>query len=237
MNRSRVLLLILTFVLLLGVPVWGNSAEPPSILLIVPGAPDDLVVSMVDGNRSAKGHRQDKMLESYFLFYLMETRPMENPSIMVEGGEYSFSVPLGEMEKTYQNTFTLDLEGQTLREGKDPLRSAIFVVLRVALTLVIEGLVFFLFGFRNKSSWIAFLVINLITQGSLNIWISTVASHNTYTLFMGLVVLEFLILIAEMIGFLKFTKEKSKLRTGVFVLVANILSLYAGGYILMVLPF
>ena len=36
------------------------------------------------------------------------------------------------------------------------------------MTLLIEGALFFAFGFRKKLSWVLFIIINLITQGLLN---------------------------------------------------------------------
>jgi hypothetical protein len=109
------------------------------------------------------------------------------------------------------------------------------VSLRIILTLIIEAIVFWLFGFRNKRSWIVFLIINLITQGALNIWLNGAAPLVSYLIF-TLIFGEMLVFIAEIIVFLVLIKEHRPMRTLLFVITANFLSLFAGGYIITVLP-
>ncbi|WP_409228972.1 hypothetical protein [Gudongella sp. SC589] len=236
MKRWKIILMGILAVLLLGIPAWGNASEPPSILLIVPGAPQELVVSVGDGEEYIEASRRDKAFESYFLFYQRETDPVDDLYLRASGGGYDLRVPVGELTKAYHNVYTLDLDDGTLIEGKDPVRAAVYVIIRVALTLMIEGLVFFLMGFRSKRSWTIFLVVNLITQGALNLWINTV-TYNDYSLFFSLVFYEFVIIVVEMVAFLNLLKEHKKWRRVLFVLLANILSLLAGGYILTVLPY
>ena len=103
------------------------------------------------------------------------------------------------------------------------------------MTLAIEAIIFWLFGFRNKKSWIAFLIINIITQGALNIWLNGSAPLASY-LFFSLIFMEFFVIIAEIIGFLAILKERGRGRTLLYVIAANLLSLLAGGYIITVLP-
>ena len=93
-----------------------------------------------------------------------------------------------------------------------------------------------LFRSREKRSWQIFLIINLITQGALNIWINGLFPMQSY-LFIGLLFLEILILIVESIVVLSSIKEYRKGRKFLFVITANFLSLVAGGYILTILPF
>ena len=91
-----------------------------------------------------------------------------------------------------------------------------------------------MFGFRNKDYWIAFLIINVITQGLLNIWINGFFPIQSY-LILNLVAAEILIFIAEIKAFLMIIKTQ-RLRTVLYVLTANLMSLLAGGYIITVLP-
>lgn len=236
MRRSKILILGIMVALLVALPVWGNASEPPSILLIVPGAPDELVVSVGEGDNYIEAARRDKLLESYFLFYYSDTDPVDNLQLKAKGDGYDLLVPVGDLAQRYQNVYTLDLDEGSLTEGKDPLRAALYVSMRVVLTLIIEGLIFLLMGFRSRRSWIVFLVVNLITQGALNLWINTV-TYNDYSLFFGLVFYEFVIVIVEMVAFLGLLKEHKKWRRILFVLIANIMSLLVGGYILTVLPY
>jgi len=114
-------------------------------------------------------------------------------------------------------------------------RSILLVSLRVILTLIIEAIVFWLFVFRKKNSWLAFLIINLITQGALNIWLNSSVPLASYLVF-SLIFAEFFVFIAEIVLFLTLIKEHSRRRTVLYVIAANFLSLFAGGYIITVLP-
>ena len=107
--------------------------------------------------------------------------------------------------------------------------------MRIIMTLAIEAIIFWLFGFRNKKSWIAFLIINIITQGALNIWLNGSAPLASYLIF-SLIFMEFVVIIAEVIAFLAILKERGRGRTLLYVIAANFLSLLAGGYIITVLP-
>jgi len=236
MNRWRIVLLGILAVLLVALPALGNASEPPSILLIVPGAPDELVVGVGDGEEYVEAARRDKVLESYFLFYHREIEGVDDLHLRVSDGDHDLRVPVGDLAQRYQNVYTLDLDDGTLMEGKNPVRSGVYVAMRVVLTLIVEGLVFFLLGFRTRRSWTVFLIVNLVTQGALNLWINTV-TYNDYSLFFGLIFYEFVIIIVEMVAFLGLLKEHGKWRRALYVLLANILSLLGGGYMLTVLPY
>ncbi|MGM0396502.1 MAG: hypothetical protein ACQEP4_05545 [Bacillota bacterium] len=236
MKQWKIIIIGVMIALFIALPAWGNASEPPSILLIVPGAPAELVVSVGEGEEYTEAARRDKMLESYFLFYNRETDPFDKLELKVVGSGYDLTVPVGDLTQRYQNVYTLDLDNGTLIQGKDPVRAAVYVIMRVVMTLLIEGLIFFTMGFRSKRSWIIFLVVNLITQGALNLWINTVA-YNDYSLFFGLVFYEFVIIIVEIIAFLALLKEQKKWRRVIYVLFANIMSFIAGGYILTMLPY
>ncbi len=56
------LILILSIIMLMTSfdPCYGNSAEPPSILIIVPGAPEGLEISIDSDNTSVKASMRDK---------------------------------------------------------------------------------------------------------------------------------------------------------------------------------
>jgi hypothetical protein len=213
----------------------GNSAEPPSILIIVSNAPDDLEISIGEDNTNIKANKTSKIIERYYTFYSEDLRMAKDYTINISTGESNFEILLEEPLKTYNNIFTLNLDNQTLVPGKLMSRSILLVSLRIILTLIIEAIVFWLFGFRNKRSWIAFLIINLITQGALNIWLNGAAPLVSYLIF-TLIFGEMLVFIAEIIMFLVLIKEHRPMRTLLFVITANFLSLFAGGYIITVLP-
>ncbi len=135
----------------------------------------------------------------------------------------------------YTSVITLDLAAQTIEAGKLLTRSILLVTLRLFLTLAIEGIIFFLFGFRNKKSWRVFLIMNLVTQGILNIVLDG-ATPLAYYLIFNLIFMEAVIFLAEIFGVLVLIKEHGEFRRVSFALVANTASLILGGYWIMNLP-
>ena len=212
---------------------YANAAEPPTILIIVPNAPDDLDITFGPENKQA--HRDDKALESFFSIYAYNITS-KDLILTVTTNDSTFSISLDYPQKMHNNIYTLDLEKQELTPGESLTRSITLISLRVLLTLIIEGIVFFLMGYRRKQSWLIFLVANIVTQAALNIWLSAsfypLESYILFPLIFG----EFVVLVAEMVIFLKLIREHPRWRTAIYVIIANLLSLIAGGYLLMVLP-
>jgi hypothetical protein len=211
----------------------GNSAEPPSILIIVTNAPDDLEISM--GPAHLKARREDKATESHFSFYRSELKTTDNIITVTTGGktfEVSPDVPL----QNYKNIFTLDLKNQKLIPGTPLSRTIGSVSMRVFLTLLIEAIIFFLFGYRSKRSWLVFVIVNLFTQAGLNYFlINNVLSFSSYLIF-SLIALEIVVFIVELLAFSLFVNEHRRSRTALYVFTANLLGLLLGGYLITVLP-
>lgn len=235
-NKVLFILLILTLTFVSCAPIcYANSAEPPSILIIVFDAPADLEISMGLEDNVVKAAKRDKLFESYYTFYSRDIKVAGDYNIKATTGGSSFEISLAEPLKAYNNIYTLDLKNQTLTPGKSVLRSAGLVSVRVVLTLLIEGFIFYLFGYRQKRSWMAFLAINLITQGALNIWINGYPPMQSYII-IGLIMAEVLVFIVEAFAYLIVIKERNALTTFLYVIVANFLSLVAGGYLITKLP-
>ena len=71
--------------------------------------------------------------------------------------------------KRYRIELTLDWEQGSLEPDEPSLGNVILgAVGRLLLTLLLEGVVFYLFGYRRKGSWILFFAVNLLTQGALS---------------------------------------------------------------------
>jgi hypothetical protein len=104
------------------------------------------------------------------------------------------------------------------------------------LTLLLEGIIFYIFGYRQKRSWFVFLAVNLVTKGVLNIWLNSEGSLMSSYLILSLIIGEFFVFTAEITAFPVFIKEHKTSRILIYVFVANIISLITGGYIISVLP-
>lgn len=219
---------------------YANAAEPPTIFIIVPDAPGDLEITIYPENVKAK--RIDKGTESDFIFlrYGDHLNTTGLHYLKVTTGNVTFEITLDIPLNTFNNIFTLDLSGQTLTVGKSWSRSierAInLTILRVVITFIIEGGLFFLFGYRRKRSWLIFLAVNLFTQVLLNIWINMNFNPLDSYIFSGLLFLEMIILVIELVAFLLFVQEHGRMRTALFVIIANVLSFIAGGYLITLLP-
>jgi hypothetical protein len=212
----------------------ANAAEPPSIIIIVPNAPQDLEMNI--GYRLSQ--RIDHLFESYFAFSSYSFKSAEYTLTVTTGGTV-FEITLDSPLKEYNNIYTLDLESRTLTEGELPSRDIILVTIRVLLTLLLEALVFFLFGYRQKLSWIIFVAVNLITQGVLFIFLNSLSStplSGEFYIILTMIVAEIFIFVVEMAVFLIFIKEHRRWRTAGYVLTANLLSLVFGGFLITLLP-
>lgn len=233
--RKYLLLLLLGSLLISQIISFGNSAEPPSIVIIVPDAPDDLRISVAKDGEVIFAVLTDKIVDRYYEFYFSQLPDSSEYIFDISYGNENFKIRLDNLPERYNNVYTLNLSDNTLIPGKLKLRTATLVVVRVAMTLMLEGLIFWFFAFRKKESWIAFLLINMMTQIALNIWITGFPINIGYSI-IGLFFMEILIVIFEIALFFRLVSEHSNLRKAVFVLSANTVSFIAGGYMITLLP-
>ena len=229
--KQTALILVLSVFVLIGhtTTVFANSPPPPMIAVIVRNAPEDLKLSI--GSETAR--RTDRVFESYFTFPTGLTGvSFDTLTVATDEGSYDITLP---QLKRYNNIFTLDLAKRTLAPGTSRLRPLWFATITVVLTLLIEGLIFFLFGYRKRKSWAAFLVTNIITQGILYLWIIAesypLVDFYNFPVILTLTVGEILVFITEIIVFLSLVKERHRLITFIYVLMANAASLVAGYFL------
>jgi len=249
----QVLSVFILFTLVPTAICMANAVELPSILIIVPDPPQDLEIVIVnitqDPNAptvnplNLQAKKIDKVMESYFVFYFEPVMPQGPVILRITTGDTTFEITVDDaLLNTWSgNIFTLDLEKRTLAEGELLSRSIILATSRIVITLIIEGIVFFLFGFRKLRSWLIFLAVNLVTQTLLNIWINVHFDPLDSFVAYRVIFWEVLIIIIELITFIGFVKEKDEwkrgiLRAGLYVIVANILSFIVGGFLITLLP-
>ena len=243
---ARVLSALFIALILITV-VSANSAEPPGLTLIVNSAPDDLTlfVRFTDDNinGSVRLHKERRAWETYYRFFYHDLYDggvwfdvtLENAALIVSSGEKSFEILLSASDFGYNSFLTLDFMNESISAGRSLTRLILLVSMRVILTLIIEGVIFFLFRYRKKSSWGLFIIVNLLTQTILNIILSGPNLSQTYWLF-GLIILEIIILIAEMLAYTAFLGEHTKKRAVFYALAANYASFSLGYIFLSYLP-
>jgi len=241
MNKTgkRLLLIFVLSALLLSVlpaTALANAAEPPSLVILVNNPPDDLSIVMVSGENQAEATVRRVAWEGYYVFYSRDMRAGGEYTLRVAANGESFTCTLSDPPQKYNNVYTLDISRRELTPGEYPFRSVLLVAIRLLLTLLIEGVVFWLLRFRQRRSWIVFLAVNLATQGLLNIWLSNTTSPLSSYLIFSLIIGEFFVFAAEMIALPLLIREKRKGDLIAFAFLANLLSLAAGGFIISVLP-
>ncbi len=102
-------------------------------------------------------------------------------------------------------------------------------LLTCALTLLIEGLLLLLFGFKLKENLKPFLLINYATQVFLTLTVGTVLiKTGTIGAFLVQFPVELIIIITEILLFRRFLTGRSKLRRTAYALTANLVSWIAG---------
>lgn len=247
-------MLVLAFCLGLPVTASANGLEPPYLTILVTHPPKDLELTLVledDASQEPFVLQPEPMLwESYYRFYphiwspwAPEGTPLQTATLFVKTGGESFSLAVEPKGFTYSNNLvTLDVAGRQLLYGQPWWRIPLLVFLRVALTLLLEGALFWLFGYRQRRSWLVFLLANLITQGAVNVCVHLLvpvatSAYNTLVLGMFLYTpLEIGVLLVEMLAFALLLKEHRKRRAVCCAALANLLSWALGGTLLFLLP-
>lgn len=259
--KKRVLCVItaVVFCFALPLPALANSMEPPELTVVVMDPPEDLELSLMvcregqEGSIAADAYHI--AWEGYYLF-----RPWNFPDfwdrkaqditmeLLVETGRGSFAIPLDAQAREentgryYNGLCVLDLQARTLTPDTPWWRQPVLVCLRVALTLLLEGLVFLLFGYRQRRSWLVFLAVNLVTQFGVNIAILCFlpAASRAYDAMWAKVLLygpmEVLVILLEAIALPLLLKEQRKGTAVGCSVMANILSWFLGAVLLSLLP-
>lgn len=214
----------------------ANSAEPPSLVILVNNPPDDLTVVLTSHENQPEAAVRRVAWEGYYVFYSQYLQVGGDYTFKVTTNGETFECTTGSPLQRYNNVFTLDISNRELRNGKYSFRSVLLVSIRLLLTLLLEGLIFWLFRYRQKRSWFIFIAINLVTQGALNIWLNSGGSLLPSYLIISLIIGEFFVFAAEIMAFPILLKEHKKSRIMIYVIISNLISLIAGGYIISVLP-
>ena len=239
-RRIPVLLLALLIGLLSIIPASANSAEPPGLTVLVMAPPGDLEVTIAFPNREVELDRVRKGWEAYYSYYYHQDpgvikMQLKQAELIFRSGDEEVICPLpSDTFSTYNNLVTLDWSGRTVTVGQPAWRPWLLVALRVGLTLIIEGAVFWPFGYRTRRSWTVFLLINLATQTGLNAMINGPDLRGYW--FLGFVLGEILILLVEVWLFAALLKEREKSRAVMHAITANLVSLWVGSLLIEYLP-
>lgn len=261
MKRRIVALIfaVLTAVVLT-LPVFANAEAGPDFTVLTDDAPDDMTVTLVtpDGitvplNPLRRGWESCFRLYYNDLYDAIGNGYAYRPDAMEEIAESSvlhvvsdtekldLTVPMPPADEMHYNhlaVLRIDRDGSTawLSAGTYMnARNTLLVVLRVTVTLITEGIVFAVMGYRTKKSWVVFLITNLVTQTLLNLSLTGNYLAMGYWE-LGFHAAEVLIFIAEAAVFACLLREQSRAKGIVTALLANAASLALGWALLTYLP-
>lgn len=237
---------LLAAILLCVLPVGAaaNGALGPDMTIIVIGGPEDLTIDIVktdginEGRIHLEGAVQIGFERRYRVDYLQEwtAHPKEEllrnaikTTLEVRGTGLSWDIPANGIEyKGYSHLVTLDVDKRAVIPGQPPWRQPLLVGIRVAFTLLVEGIVFYWFGYRQKRSWAVFAATNILTQTGLS-FLMAQAEFGIYLLsLLVYFVAEPLVFIVEALAYVVLLREKSWKRSTACALSANAASLFLG---------
>ena len=134
--------------------------------------------------------------------------------------------------RDFVGNIVYDWQANTVRDATPaPLRFFARLAATLIPTLVIEGVIFWLFGFRERRSWLVFLAVNTLTQVGLHIAIgSMLAESGWHFLNYSLTILipELVIWAVEAAAYACLVRERSRGRRVGYAFAANIASFVLG---------
>jgi len=131
---------------------------------------------------------------------------------------------------TLQSSATVDWAAKTVSVPPAVVAYALQFLCMLIPTLLIEGVLLYVFGYRSKKSWKRFLLVNLITQGGFAVYLAvTVLNHGVsgWSL-LFYIPIELVITLAEVLLDRWLLTEKGKGRAMGYAIVANIHSATVG---------
>ena len=131
---------------------------------------------------------------------------------------------------TLQSSATVDWAARTANAPSPAMAYGLQFLCTLLPTLLIEGLLLFVFGYRSKRSWLVFLLVNLVTQGGFAVYLAvTVLNHGVsgWSLIFYIPI-EVIITLVELLLYRRLLMEKSKARAAVYAIAANLCSAVLG---------
>ena len=150
--------------------------------------------------------------------------------IVTKSGESWISEP---MEREIMNS-TVKVDRERKTAVMPPVQVLyVFQFLSTLLpTLVIEGLIFFMFRFPGRRNWLVFLLVNLVTQGALSVILcmNVVPGGGKYIglMMLMLIPVELLIALVEALAYMKLLRGQPKHRAFAYGITANVVSYVVG---------
>ena len=239
----RSLLLLLLALTALTVSALADNAPKPQLTVLVENPPQetyylDLVAegyhaSTVQGGSGAPlygdllGRELRPGVRSHYFFYT--GIPTDYQILVVtESGETWLSPPCA--RRALQSSVTVDWEARTVTVPSVARSYLLQFLCTLLPTLLLEGVVLLLFGYRRRRSFLTFLWVNLLTQGAMSLYLAvrlTTGGFSGWILF-AYVPMELAILLAELLLYRRFLPERGKTEATLYAVCANLSSALLG---------
>ena len=218
----------------------GAFYHPPALTILVMNAPKDLTltVTMEKNGEAVEAvtEPERRLWETRFRLYREAVwrigswygnrYDFAGAVLTADSGEDSFTVAISsEQLKAGEpdDVLTLDLKARTLTVGAPAWRGPLLFFLRLALGILAEAAVMWLYGFRSRRSWAVLLLVTLLSKGLLSWlvrdWLNVIPV--IYAIYFAVVLV---VSLAEIIAYIVFIEEDTRDRTTGFAARAAILS-------------
>ncbi len=249
--KTRVSLRLLAFFILLltsltnSQVVFGASI-PPGVKIFVAAPPRDLQLSINFNHPSLLDPREmtktTRGWETYFNYYYSKMKGRYDEDfhaavLVVRSEKYNFEIkiPRDPQSRMYKRYMTLNLEDETLTFGEPAWRKPLFVIAHLLIALALKGILLFLLGLRYKTTWIIFLIINLITQTWLSVYLAD-AFIGLYSIFFLYLFYASFTILEALIVWITVDEIRRGTTAFLYVFLINIVSIFVGNLLLPSLP-
>ena len=249
MRRANLLIAVLALAIAAFLPFGeasANQVRTPGLSIFVINAPKDLKLFIQYRHSELpeplEMQRASRYWETYYNYYYQHLpgrfdEDFIGAKLIVRSSQYSYELPISrdpEM-RVDKRLMTLDLKQATLVYGEPGWRAPLAVAGRVMLTLLLEGVVFFLFGLRAKSSWLIFFILNLITHSLLSSFLAHPFEAKG-DFFIAVFISVWVFLVEAAIYYFALKEIELSPKALLLALVANLVGFFLGGWIMPYFP-
>lgn len=207
--------------------------DPALLSALTAAVPEGYHACTVQGNSGAPlygdllGRELRPGVRSHYFFYT--GIPTDYQILVVtESGETWLSPPCA--RRALQSSVTVDWEARTVMVPSVARSYLLQFLCTLLPTLLLEGVVLLLFGYRRRRSFLTFLWVNLLTQGAMSLYLAvrlTTGGFSGWILF-AYVPMELAILLAELLLYRRFLPERGKTEATLYAVCANLISALLG---------
>jgi len=249
MRKLYLLIAVLALAIATFLPIGTasqNQLRTPGLSIFVINAPKDLKLFIQFRNSTLpeplEMQRTSRYWETYYNYYYQRLQgrfdeDFIGAKLIVRSSQYAYELPISRDPeiRVDKRLMTLDLKHGRLVYGEPDWRASLSLAGRVMLTLVSEGAVFFLFGMRDKLSWIGFFILNLIIHSLLSGFLAHPIEVKG-DIFMLVFYIVGVTLVEAGIYYFTFKEFELSGKALLLALIANLVGFSLGGWIMPYFP-